>query len=195
MRRTFLAVVLSLGVLVVWASILVWLRRERAVPAQSDSQASSGEVQLAEAQPSPEMSLQAPTESLPNPLLAIVVPQAKAPPIEDSTIDGRNDQHEALLAARIAELKSLSRKTDDASLATLLSEVKSPDEETRQAALDAISQSGRRAALPGLRELAAQTEDRQEKQAIEETIEFLSLPTLTEVLRGQTATNNYLPAR
>jgi len=99
-------------------------------------------------------------------------------------------EREARVAARVIELGELSRSTDRASLETLLSEVRNPDREIRQAALDAITQSGNRAAIPGLREAAGQTRDPQDKEAIEEVIEFMSLPTLTEVLRGQTATNS-----
>ena len=112
----------------------------------------------------------------------------------DATVAAaQNEQHEARVAARVAELGELSTKTDRASLETLLSEVKNPDQEIRQAALDAISQSGNRVAIPDLREAAAQATDAREKQAILETVEFLSLPTLTEILRGQGATTNRKP--
>jgi hypothetical protein len=79
-------------------------------------------------------------------------------------------------------------------LEKLLAEVRNPEPEIREAALDAITQSGNRAAIPGLREAAAQTTDAEEKQAILETIEFMSLPTLTEILRGKGATNSSRPA-
>lgn len=121
---------------------------------------------------------------------AKAVPSQTGEPVA-RTLD---EQQEARVAARIAELEDLSGKTDPASLATLLSEVRNPDEEIRQAALNAISQSHHRAAIPGLREAAAQTQDAREKQAIEDVIEFISLPTLTEILRGQSDTNNHSPA-
>jgi hypothetical protein len=114
---------------------------------------------------------------------------------EEPVVSTRDEQQQARVAARIAELGDLSTKTDRASLETLLSEVRNPDEEIRQAALDAITQSGNRAAIPGLREAAAQTQDTREKQALEDVIEFISLPTLTEILRGQSATNYSAPAR
>ena len=109
---------------------------------------------------------------------------------ETLTRAAREEQREAQVAARIDQLHDLSRKTDPASLEILLSEVRNPDQEIRQAALDAISQSGNRSAIPGLEEAAAQTEDSGEKQAIAEVIDFLNLPTLTEILRNQSATNN-----
>ena len=124
----------------------------------------------------------------------------KAPPIaqaraeaartEDSDARVGGAKHEAYVEARIAALQELSRKTDAASLETLLSEVRNADQEIRQAALDALSQSGNRGAIPGLQEAAVQTDDTSVKQAIEEVIEFLKLPTLTEHLRQQSETNN-----
>jgi hypothetical protein len=105
----------------------------------------------------------------------------------------QEEQREAQVATRVAQLHDLSRKTDPASLATLLSEVRNPDQDIRQAALDAISQSGNRNAIPALQEAAAQTENPAEQQAIEEVIEFLKLPTLTEILREQRSTSSNAP--
>src|SRR5207248_2107345 len=112
-----------------------------------------------------ETNFPAPTELPPDRLSAIASAKEKASLIENSAVD-QDEQHEAQVAARIAELEKLSAKTDRASLETVLSEVKNPDQEIRQAALDAISQSGNRAAIPGLREAAAQTEDSREKKEI-----------------------------
>src|SRR5262245_46930900 len=52
--------------------------------------------------------------------------------------------NEEKIAARIGELRDLARKTDHASLETLLAEMRNPDQEIRQAVLDIISQSGNR---------------------------------------------------
>ena len=122
-----------------------------------------------------------------------LVHQTEAPAVKAPAVSAQDEQQEARVAARIAQLWDLSAKTDRASLETLLSEVRNPDEEIRQAALDAISQSGNRTAIPGLREVAAQMQDSPDKQAIEDVIEFISLPTLTEILRGPGATNNSTP--
>lgn len=75
-------------------------------------------------------------------------------------------------------------------MATLLSEVRNPDPEIRQGSLDIISQSGNRAIIPGLIEAAAQTDEAREKHAIQEVIEFLKLPTLTEAMRHGIPTNS-----
>jgi hypothetical protein len=110
------------------------------------------------------------------------------PPEEPQTASG-NAKHEAWVEAKIDELRELSSHRDRASLDRLLAEVNNPDREIRQAALDGLSQTGNRDAIPALREAAAQTEEASHKQAIMEVIEFLELPTLTEVLQKQRATN------
>jgi len=93
-------------------------------------------------------------------------------------------ERETFVAARIAELRELSTKTDRASLETLLAEVRNSDPEIRQATLDIIGQSGNRAAIPGLLDAAEHIENEAEKKAIVEVIEFLKLPTLTELLNS-----------
>ncbi len=121
------------------------------------------------------------TTSLPAQVSANEAPTNSSPTAELDA-EARAEQHETHVAARIAELRDLSRKTDPASWATLLAEIKNPDPEVRHATLDIISQSGNRGAIPALLEAAAQTEDDAEKRAINDAIEFLKLPTLTEVL-------------
>jgi len=111
------------------------------------------------------------------------------PQTKERDADAREEEHEAYVAARIAELRQLANKTDRASLETVVSEVRNPDQEIRQAVFDIISQSGNRDAIPALLEEAAQTEDPGVKKAIAEVIDFLNLPTLTEVLRQTNPTN------
>lgn len=152
-------------------------------------------AQTLETQAPRETNFARPTEVPPDRPLAIAPAKDKGRAAEESVLEDQDEQREARVAARIAQLRDLATKTDRASLETLLAEIKNPDLEIRQAALDAISQSGNRAAIPGLRETAAQTEDIREKQAIVDVIEFMSLPTLTELLRGRGATNNHRPAQ
>jgi hypothetical protein len=83
---------------------------------------------------------------------------------------------------RVIELGALAMEDDAASLATILSELENPEPQIREAALDATVQFGSRDAIPRLRELAARTEDLQTRHAFEQAAEFLTLPSLTEVL-------------
>jgi hypothetical protein len=147
-------------------------------------------VQIAE--PEAERELNRPKQAALRPAQPLVDARVKKanPHSKEQEAEAREEEHEASVAGRIAELRELASKTDRASLETLLAEVKNPDHEIRQAVLDIIGQSGRRDAIPDLLEAAAQTEDPGVKKAITEVIDFLKLPTLTEVLRHTNPTNS-----
>ena len=96
--------------------------------------------------------------------------------------DAVEERHRAAIEARIEQLGELSRQKDSASVEAILLDIRSPDKEIREAALDALMQSGNRDTIPRLADLAQQTDDPEQKRAIEEAAEFLKLPTITEVL-------------
>src|SRR5262245_48025816 len=85
----------------------------------------------------------------------------------------------------IAELQDLAMEDDAASLNTILSELNNPDHAIRQAAVEATMTFGSRDAIPRLEEAVAQTENVQEKKAIQDAIDYLKLPSLTEVMQEQ----------
>lgn len=122
---------------------------------------------------------------------------ATAPDEGSQTEEGGNSdpKHRAYIEARVAELGELSGKDDSSSLAILLSEVRNPEKEIREAALDAIVQSGNRDAISRLVELASQAEDAGEKRAIMEAADFLKLPTITEMVRQKRGARNTGSAR
>jgi HEAT repeat protein len=72
--------------------------------------------------------------------------------------------------------------SDPASLDEILRELRNPDSTIRAAALAAAIQFGSRDAIPTLAQAAMETEDGNEKTNILEAIEFLKLPSLSEVL-------------
>jgi hypothetical protein len=187
MRGKLIIGILSLGTLGLLALILISPGGDNAPTGQPDSTA-TGEVNHAvelQRQEKSDLALPDAATNAQPPAIARAKGDSRT---EASDISASDAKHEAFVEARIAELQDLSRKTDSAALKVLLSEVKNPDQEIRQAALDAISQSGNRSAIPGLQAAAAQTEDATEKQTITEVIEFLKLPTLTEILQKQGAT-------
>jgi hypothetical protein len=96
-------------------------------------------------------------------------------------------KHQEYVRKRIAQLEDLAYEDDTASLETILSELTNRDPEIRKAALEATIQFGSRDAIPRLADAAVQTEDPEEKTALNEAIEFLKLPSLTEVLAQQKA--------
>ncbi|MCX7722612.1 MAG: HEAT repeat domain-containing protein [Verrucomicrobiae bacterium] len=81
-----------------------------------------------------------------------------------------------------AELFSLAMRNDREALERILIELTNSDRRIRKIALEAVIQFGDRSATDYLRELAQRTEDPEEKAALEEAIEYLMLPSLTEVL-------------
>jgi hypothetical protein len=86
------------------------------------------------------------------------------------------------VAARVTELRQLSMNEDAASLDSILSDLNNREPRIRAASLEAAIQFGSRGALPKLMDAAAQTDDPREKAALAEAIEFLKLPSLTEVV-------------
>ena len=91
----------------------------------------------------------------------------------------------------------LAAEDDQESLKTILSELTNRDPEIRKAALEAAVQFGSRDAIPSLAEAALQSENPEEKAAINKAVEFLKLPSLSEVLAqggGQAAAPQQKPA-
>jgi hypothetical protein len=95
--------------------------------------------------------------------------------------DSPEAKHQAYVEARTAELMDLAMDDSPQSLNTILSELNNRDPEIRKAAVEAAVQFGSRDAIPNLMDAAAQTDDPKEKKEIMEAVEFLKLPTLSEV--------------
>ena len=93
--------------------------------------------------------------------------------------------HEAYVTARSAELMDLAMNEDADSLNTILSELANRDPQIRKTAVEAAVQFHSRDAIPRLQDAALQTDDAKERAAIQDAIEFLKLPTLTEALQEQ----------
>jgi hypothetical protein len=83
-------------------------------------------------------------------------------------------------AAQVAALEDLAWEDDADSLKAILAELASPQAEVRAAALAATRSFGSRDAVPTLREISARTKDSAERRALEETADYLELPSLSE---------------
>jgi len=90
-------------------------------------------------------------------------------------------EHEAYVQAHIDKLQELQANDDAQSLQAILSELTNSDKEIRAAAVESTIQFGSRDAIPVLKDLAARTEDPDEKKELLDAAEFLALPTLTEI--------------
>jgi len=164
MRPQFVwtVVLLALGLLALLALASKTFRSPSAVPAtetQLSAQANQGDAAIPKRSPR--------NSAVPN---SAVLSEAPDPAV-----------HQAYVERRVTELNNMAMCGDAASRDTLLSEMTNPDPAIRQAALAATIQFGDHSVIPRLKEIEAQTEDASEKQQILQAINFMSLPTLTEV--------------
>jgi len=112
-------------------------------------------------------------------------PVVSAPPVADTNAAA---EHAESVHQRIEELNALAMNNDTESRDTILSELRTNSDRTiRAAALEAAIQFGDRSVVPPLQEIAAQTEDPEEKQKILEAIDYINLPSLTEYLAAHPA--------
>jgi uncharacterized protein YdiU (UPF0061 family) len=100
------------------------------------------------------------------------------------------EEQRASIQARIAHLNELEAKDDSASLQAILSELTNPEMEIRAAAIESTIQFQSRDAIPALADLAARTSNPQEKQALLDAVEFLKLPTMTEIRAQKSKAGN-----
>jgi hypothetical protein len=90
--------------------------------------------------------------------------------------------HTKYVHETIERLVSLEMNSDPASLAAILAEMKNPDKQVRDAALKAVIQFNDRTAVPVLQKLADETADPYEKVDILKAIDYIKLPSFTELM-------------
>ena len=115
----------------------------------------------------------------PAPVAAPAVAAASAPA---GTVAPTKAQSEELIGQRAAELNELAMQDSPAAHQQIVIELKNPNREIREAAIEALKQADDRSVVPQMREIADQTDDTAEKQAILDAIDFINLPSLTEYL-------------
>lgn len=91
-------------------------------------------------------------------------------------------EHEALVNQRSTEMLALALQDSPEAHQQIVKELKNPDREIRRAALEALEQADDRSVVPQMQQIADQTDDPADKQAILDTIDFINLPSLTEYL-------------
>lgn len=83
---------------------------------------------------------------------------------------------------KIEQLSDLATNDDNESLNTILHELDNPDKDIRSAALEAAIQFGETTnTIARLKELANRTSDAAEQKALLEAIEFIGLPSISEL--------------
>jgi hypothetical protein len=113
------------------------------------------------------------------PAITNVPPPAPAPvaaaPVANALTPG---QRQAAIDAETDRLQQWSMNDDTASLSNILADLTNPEKEIREAAIEAAEQFGSTNAIPNLKNLAANDEDPEEKAALLEAANFLSLPSI-----------------
>lgn len=85
------------------------------------------------------------------------------------------------VAGKIEALEKAATETDPANLQLIVRELANPERKIRQAALEAAKDFGSREAIPTLKKIAEESQDPREKVEFLDAIQFLELPTLTEI--------------
>jgi hypothetical protein len=159
MRPKFVFAVLLFGLLA--SGTIIFLKQQSSAPAVS-------------AAPTPAPAASAvPT---PAPAPAPVVKKTLTPEERQAAIDKETDR-----------LSSWGMNDDSASLSNILADLANPEKAIRAAAVEAAKQFGSTNAIPALKAAVNDTDDTQEKIALLEAADFLSLP--DAILAGKTGTD------
>jgi HEAT repeat protein len=174
MRPRIVIIVITLGLFVFGTLFAIRQSADRSTRNSEPQSASTGITQ--------------PSESLASAKAQPVAEHAAAPTVTKSTASAE-EAHQAYVEQRSAELMDIAMTDDRTNLDIILSELTNRDPEIRKAALEATIQFGSRDAIPKMADAASQTDDPNEKAAIADAIEFLKLPSLTEI-RAQSSSNS-----
>lgn len=126
----------------------------------------------------------------PAPKPAVAVAPAPAIVTNNSgtnTAEQKELAHEEYVQKRSDEFMSLAALKDPKGHQKIVNALYDSDREIRKAALDALEQTDDRSVIPDMQKVADQTEDPDDKQAIEDAIDFIKLPSLTEYLKAKKA--------
>lgn len=99
----------------------------------------------------------------------------------------------ALIDRETEEIRDLFNQADGSNnvevIAAILAKLSHPEVEVRRAALDALRQLDDTNAVPGLEKAVENTQDLREKVAILDAIDYIKMPSLTESVPTDLATN------
>lgn len=188
MRFKVLISVLALGGVALGLVFFLWLSAgPRTTPAPSgdptaastqppDSTAKNSELAMKPVAPA-DAAVEVAKTAVPN-----ATNQAAAMDDDDPLNPSPEAKHRAYVVARVNELEEMGSADDLDSLNTLLSELSNRDPEIRKAALEAIVQFDSLDAIPKLEDAELQADDPYERADIAKAIDFIKLPSITDVL-------------
>jgi len=116
------------------------------------------------------------TETVPSPVAPNHGAAAETPVAAEP-----QDMNDDYVAVRVDELRDLAMTGNISSLTTIESELNDPDRRIRDAAVSAAIQFGDRSAIPALQTAITRTEDPQEKINLQKAVDFLELPSMTDM--------------
>ena len=94
-----------------------------------------------------------------------------------------DEERQAKIAGAIMQLNAALMQNDSNSTALIMASLTNAEKEVREQAVSAVKQLGDRDLIPALTNLAAQTENYEDRHALQEAADFIALPTLTELER------------
>jgi hypothetical protein len=169
------------------ALVALWVGRGREVP--TGVTRSSGRQEQGPPPPaSASREIAAATGRAPLPETPAVAPESAAPSpglpaeLEQALLRYREASDAGTRAEALLEL---ALSDDPGILEVLVEELRGARPAERRALVEALIQHGRREAVPHLRRLAEQSGSADEARLLAEAADYLSLPSLTEVRRGQ----------
>ena len=117
------------------------------------------------------------------------LPAQAAPPAASSANAAalRAATRQEYIKTRSDELMTLAMQDDAASHQQIVAELNNTEPAIRKAALEALKQANDRSVIPQMQEIADQTADPDQKQAIEDAIDFIQLPSPVEYLKAREA--------
>ena len=146
-------------------------------------------IAVAPAAPAPE-----PAPPTPAPV-AVSAPAPVAAPAVVASADTNDvaeakEKHAKYVKKRYDELMAMAMLNDYASHQPIIQDLTNSDVAIRKAALDAVQQTQDRALIPEIQQIADATEDPNYKQSLEDAIDFMKEPTLTEMIQQGKARQN-----
>ncbi len=140
--------------------------------------------------PAPQAAANSASANLPNPVRPASDRRSVAPADTRHLAQpelGGEEQRSQAARERVAKLQQIGSTRDADSLKTVSSELNDEDASVRRAAVAAAVHIGDRSIIPALQQAMEGDLEPQEKVNIQQAINFLQLPTLTEVSSGQNA--------
>jgi hypothetical protein len=136
--------------------------------------------------PAPEADLKPIPVPVPTPVATVPV-TAAVTNVDTNTLALAKEKHAEYVEKRRDELMAAAMFNDTASHQVIIQELTNSDHAIRKVALEAVQQTQDRALIPQMQQIADTTEDEDYKQALNDAIAYMKLPTLTEIMQQQKA--------